>query len=58
MDIPKDPVILLSFVNLQLRDYYSTLDDFCKSMDVDKTELIRVLETIGYTYSSEVNQFR
>ena len=24
--IPKDPVMLLSFVNLKLRDYYSSLE--------------------------------
>ncbi|MGN0292339.1 MAG: DUF4250 domain-containing protein, partial [Lachnospiraceae bacterium] len=27
--LPKDPVMLLSFVNLKLRDEYPTLDDFC-----------------------------
>lgn len=58
MALPQDPVILLSYVNLQLRDYYSTLDDFCKSMDVDQAELIRTLGTIDYVYDSKANQFR
>ena len=26
MDIPKDPAMLLSFVNLKLRDYYKSFD--------------------------------
>ena len=31
--IPKDPVMLLSYVNTQLRDYYDSLDDFLKDKD-------------------------
>lgn len=31
--IPKDPMILLSFVNLKLRDFYSSLDDMCQAME-------------------------
>ncbi|MDE6786804.1 MAG: DUF4250 domain-containing protein, partial [Muribaculaceae bacterium] len=27
--IPKDPVMLMSFVNMKLRDEYRTLEDFC-----------------------------
>ena len=29
--IPKDPVMLLSFVNLKLRDFYSSLDALTNS---------------------------
>lgn len=57
MNIPKDPVMRLSYVNTQLRDNYSTLDDFCKSLDVDKEELIASLEKIQYSYNAELNQF-
>ncbi len=32
--IPKDPVILLSYVNTQLRDNYSSLDEMCQALDV------------------------
>ena len=31
--IPKDPVMLLSYVNTQLRDYYDSLDDFLKDKE-------------------------
>ena len=37
--LPKDPVMLLSFVNMQLRDNYSSLDEFCKSFMVDKNAI-------------------
>ena len=55
--IPKDPVMLLSYVNPQLRDFYKTLDAFCEDRDVDQKELEKNLETIDYTYDPSVNQF-
>jgi len=55
--IPKDPVMLLSFVNLRLRDFYSDLDAFCEDLDVDKEETVRKLATIDYHYDKEQNQF-
>ena len=55
--IPKDPMILLSFVNLKLRDFYSSLDDMCQAMDLDKKELEKKLGNIDYTYDKGGNQF-
>lgn len=55
--IPNDPVMLLSFINLKLRDFYSNLDDFCDDFDVDKNEIIEKLKGIDYTYDKEKNQF-
>lgn len=55
--IPKDPVMLLSFVNLKLRDYYANLEALCEDLDVDKEELVSKLEGIDYHYNSERNQF-
>ena len=55
--IPKDPVMLLSFVNLKLRDFYQSLDAFCEDLDVDKQELEQKLEAIDYRYDGEKNQF-
>ena len=55
--IPKDPVMLLSFVNLKLRDYYNSLDALCDDLDVDKQEIMDKLETIDYHYNTEKNQF-
>lgn len=55
--IPKDPMILLSFVNLKLRDFYSSLDDMCQAMDLDKKELEKKLGNIDYTYDKRCNQF-
>ncbi len=55
--IPNDPIILLSFINTQLRDFYNNLDDLCLSMDINKTSLITKLELIDYAYDSTTNQF-
>ncbi len=55
--IPNDPVMLLSFVNLKLRDFYSDLDAMCEDLDVEKAELVRKLEGIDYHYNAERNQF-
>lgn len=55
--IPKDPVMLLSFVNLKLRDFYTDIDALCEDMDVDKNEIIEKLAGIDYHYDKEKNQF-
>lgn len=57
MSIPKDPVMRLSYVNTQLRDFYSSLDDFCKSQDVDKEDIVQSLKAINYEYDETRNQF-
>ena len=55
--IPKDPVMLLSFVNLKLRDFYGSLDALCEDLDVDRQELTEKLKAIDYHYDQEKNQF-
>ena len=55
--IPKDPVMLLSYVNLKLRDMYSTLDAMCEDLELDKDELIQKLAAIDYSYDATQNQF-
>lgn len=55
--IPKDPVMLLSFINLKLRDYYKNLEDCCDDLDIDMAELTEKLAAIDYRYDSGKNQF-
>ena len=55
--IPKDPVMLLSYVNTQLRDHYSSLDDLCRSLDLDPQQIISSLAAIQYQYDADRNQF-
>ncbi len=55
--IPKDPAMLLSFINLKLRDYYSSLEDLCEDLDVAQDEITEKLSGIDYHYDQEKNQF-
>jgi len=55
--IPQDPVMLLSYINLKLRDYYSSLDALCDDMDASKAEIEEKLKSINYTYDKDQNQF-
>ncbi|MCI8929341.1 MAG: DUF4250 domain-containing protein [Lachnospiraceae bacterium] len=57
MPIPNDPNMLLSFVNLKLRDYYSSLEAMCDDLDVSRAEIEDKLQSIGYSYQKERNQF-
>lgn len=55
--LPKDPVILLSFINTQLRDHFPSLEELCASLDIVQTDLEQKLAAIDYTYDSTRNQF-
>ena len=55
--IQKDPVILLSYVNTQLRDYYESLEALCTCRGIKKKDLIIQLDQIDYHYDSDTNQF-
>lgn len=57
MSIPKDPHILLSYINTKLRDEYRSLDDLCLSLDVDRHEVETALSSIQYVYQLEQNRF-
>ncbi|MBQ2744272.1 MAG: DUF4250 domain-containing protein [Lachnospiraceae bacterium] len=57
MSIPNDPMMLLSFVNLKLRDFYSSLDAMCEDMDLNKDEIESKLASIDYKYDPQLNKF-
>ncbi len=55
--IPNDPVMLVSYVNLKLRDLYTSLDELCEDLDADRDEIVEKLAGIDYHYDEEKNQF-
>ena len=57
VDLPKDPMILLSVVNTKLRDFYTDLDTLCQEMQIEKKELTEKLASIDYEYDAGLNQF-
>lgn len=58
MDLPTNPIILLSYVNTKLRDEYKSLDEMCDEMDLNKNEIVSKLSEIGYEYNNSINQFK
>lgn len=56
-NLPKDPVMLLSVINTNLRDFYPDLDTLCQELQLDKETLIQTLEKIDYEYDTAQNQF-
>ncbi len=52
-----DPSMLLSIVNMKLRNECSSMDDLAESYDLDSGTLEQRLSTIGYHYDAAHNQF-
>lgn len=57
MSLPKDPMILLSYVNTQLRDHYHSLEEFCAAQNIDRKALETALGEIDYEYDATRNAF-
>lgn len=57
MELPNDPMMLFSVVNMKLRDCYPSLDALCEDMHVDKEKLVNKLKAVGFEYSPENNKF-
>lgn len=55
--LPQDNYMLLSFINMKLRDFYDSLDSLCDDLDESKSEIIDRLESIGYKYDEKLNKF-
>ncbi len=55
--MPKDPMMLMSFINMKLRDFYPTLDALCDDMDVDRQKLENKMAEAGLEYNAAANKF-
>lgn len=53
-----DPIILLSMINMKLRDQYSSLDLLCSDLELNKETMVSRLGEIGYNYNEKENQFK
>lgn len=56
-DYPKDPMMLLSWVNMKLRDFYPSLEDLCSDMEIDLEGLVKKLSDAGFEYNRDLNKF-
>lgn len=57
MELPKEPMMLYSFINMKLRDFYPSLDALCEDMNVRKEEIIQTLKEVGFEYNPAQNRF-
>lgn len=55
--IPTDPVMLLSYINTKLRDFYPSLEEFCEDTGEDMKKIVDKLSQIDYHYDNAKNQF-
>ncbi len=55
--LPSDPIMLLSVVNMKLRDRYASLDALCEDMDEDRADIESRLAEAGYQYDEAANRF-
>ena len=55
--LPSDPMMLMSAVNMKLRDQYASLELLCEDMDVDIAWLTERLASAGFEYNREANKF-
>ena len=56
-DLPRDPFMLMSIINMKLRDCYPTLDALCEDMNIEKEVLTTTLGSIGMEYNPDTNKF-
>ncbi len=56
-DCPQDPMMLLSFINMKLRDRYTSLDALCEDMQIDRPTLESRLAEAGFEYNQQANKF-
>lgn len=56
-NIPKDPMILLSYINTKLRDDYPSLEILLSELSLSEEDLCSTLNSIGYSYDPSANRF-
>lgn len=57
MELPKDPMMLFSLINMKLRDFYPSLDALCEDLNVSKADITKRLKEAGFEYNPEKNKF-
>lgn len=56
-ELPKDPFMLFSHVNMLLRDEYSSLDELCEDKGFNREVIETILGSVGFEYNKEQNKF-
>lgn len=57
MELPNDPMMLMSVINTKLRDEYSTLDALCEDLQISREDIVKKLAEAGFEYNPAANKF-
>ena len=57
MQLPEDPMMLYSALNMKLRDYYNSLDELCDDLGINRREVEEKLRQVGFEYDAKMNNF-
>lgn len=49
--------MLMSWLNMKLRDIYPDLDSLCEDLELDRKEIEAKMEKAGYSYSEQHRRF-
>ena len=58
MQLPADDGILLSMINMKLRDAYNSLDALCDDLELDRAALEARFAALGVAYDAAENRVR
>ena len=53
--LPSDPEMLVSVINMKLRDEFPSLDELCDTLDEDKEQILATIKSAGYSYREDLN---
>ncbi len=57
-DLPRNPAMLLSYVNTQLRDKFNgSLEALCRELDVDSKEFLEMMRQAGWEWNPDAKKF-
>lgn len=56
-NLPSDPAILLSFLNMKLRDYNPSVEALCRELDIDPDEFAQYIAKRGISYFEPGKRF-
>ncbi|WP_396123207.1 DUF4250 domain-containing protein [Clostridium botulinum] len=56
--ISMDANLLVSIMNMKLRDNYDSLQSLCYDLDLKEEDIVHRCKSIGYEYNKLHNQFK
>lgn len=56
--IPKDPAMLVSWLNMRMRDSGDSLDEVCAVNGLDMEDTLDMLRNAGFVYDAQSGRFR